>query len=110
MPSMTVPDYSSATTAEDVFRIARQADPERWAEIAAAHSVADSADDDFLHAQGYRRPHRKRDVESTRYVPKEQRRIFTDDEWAEAKEARARELRELRLTYALANELAQQGL
>lgn len=106
----TTVDFTGAKTAEDVFRMAKQQDPALWAEIASRNPVADSVDDDFRHAKGYRRPHRKRDAESTRYVPKDQRRLFTAEEWAETLRLRAAELREMRLTYALANELAQEGM
>lgn len=100
-------DFSDCKTAEDVFRLAKQEDPKRWALLVEKYPVADSPDDDYRHAKGERRPHRNKGV--AKRVPKEHQRPFTAAEWAALKQARQEELREMRLTYSLANELAQEG-
>lgn len=73
-------DFTNAKTAEDVFRIAKKADPERYARLETEHPIS-SADDDYRHRFGERRSHRSTG-EITRYVAADMRRLFTDDEWA----------------------------
>lgn len=100
-------DFSDCKTAEDVFKIAKRADPERWTALSEMYPVADSVDDDYRHSHGERRAHRNKGV--AQRIPKEHRRIFAPDEWAEVKRLIQKEWREMRLTYSLANELAQEG-
>jgi len=95
-------------TAEEVFRAARRLDPDRFKDLADAHPIS-TPDDDYRHATGWRRPHRKTS-NVTRHVAKSERRIFTDAEWAEAAEAMRAGKREWNLDYALAKEIADEGM
>ena len=110
----------TVTTAEDVFRIAKAKAPEKWAEVEAEHPVSDSYHDDKRHETGMTTwEHRQqRNAEYPRstygyggsFVPKDQRRTFTDEEWAEVESARALELPELRRDWRSGYELASDGL
>ena len=103
-------DFTEAETAEDVFRIARREDPEHWAELELAFPVADSPDDTYRHQNGVRRQHRSTGREHTNYIPKSKRRQFSDAEWRRTRSEWKAWLKEQRLDYALAKELADEGM
>lgn len=102
-------DFSGAKTAEDVFRIANLADPDRFAELVARLPTSSTPDDDFRHQFGYRRPHRK-SGEVTRHVPIEMQRIFSDEEWANIENAWQQGELEHNAIERIAHELAAEGM
>lgn len=87
---------------------ASREDPERYSGLAEQYPI-NSPDDNYRHAHGRRRIHRASGGVTT-YVPKEQRRQFTDDEWAETQEAIRRGRAEWEEDFFYAQQLADEGM
>jgi hypothetical protein len=84
---------------------AQRNDPERYAELEARFPISTEMDDfRFANGEPRKRTLKRRGLSGG--VPRSMRRRLTDEDRAAMREGE----RELRLTYALAQELAQQGM
>lgn len=100
-------DPASALTAEDFFAAISESDPDHYAEVCARYPVQ-SEYRELRDREGGRKPTKW--ARPSGGVPREMKRVFTAAELDAIREQKREYLREWALDYALAKELADQGM